>query len=107
MPDQTDTTAPVDEHVEKYGVTAEAVETARAEHERKAAENPEQVAYEAGRAAADDPTARRAGAAACPFSPIDHASERAAWFKGLGEALDEQPTAEELRAAVEEETRDA
>lgn len=106
MPEQTDT-QPVDEHVEKYGVTAEEAEEARVRQERKAAEDPERVAYEAGRAAADDPTARRAGAAACPFSPADHASERAAWFKGLGDALDEQPSADELRAAVEEETRNA
>lgn len=106
MPEQTET-QPVDEFAEKHGVTAEEAEEARLAHERRAADDPEAVAYDAGRHAADDPTARRAGAQACPFSPNEHASERAAWFKGLRDALDEQPTADELRAAVEEEIGDA
>lgn len=104
MPEQTDT---VDEFAEKHGVTAEEAEEARQAHERKAADDPEAVAYDAGRHAADDPSARRAGAQACPFSPTEHASERKAWFEGLRDALDEQPSADELRAAVEKETDNA
>lgn len=102
MAEQTDTT-PVDEHVEKYGVTEQEAEEARQAHERRAAESPEELAYEAGRDAADDPAARRGGAEACPFSPVDHPDERKAWFKGLRDALEEQPSVEELRAAAHEE----
>lgn len=104
MPEQTDTTAVADEHVEKYGITAEEAEQARAAQERKAADDPEAVAYEAGRAAADDAATRRAGAAACPFSPVDHPDERRAWFKGLSDVLDEIQPIDALRAEVEKET---
>jgi hypothetical protein len=103
MPEQTDTTAVTDEHVEKYGITAEEAEERREAHARKAADSPETLAYEAGRVAADDPQARRHGADACPFSPVDHVEERQAWFKGLRDALEEQPSVEELRSAANEE----
>lgn len=100
MPDQP--TQQPDEHVERYGVTAEEAAKQREAH---ASKSDEQLAYEAGRDAADDPTARRAGEQACPFSPIESPNERAAWFKGLGEALDEIPTTDELRAAVAKEAK--
>ena len=104
MPEQTDNPVVTDEFTEAHGISAEEAEQARLAHEKKAAESPEELAYEAGRVAADDPTARRAGAEACPFSPVDHPDERKAWFKGLAEALEEQPSLDELRAAVAEET---
>jgi hypothetical protein len=94
-------TPETDEHVEKFGVTAE---EAHASAEQHAAKSPEQLAYEAGRDAADDPSARRAGADACPFSPIDNPEERAAWFKGVAAALEEQPPVDLLRTAVQEES---
>jgi hypothetical protein len=107
MPEQIDTTVAVapegDEHFNKYGVTAEEAEQAREAHARRAADSPEELAYEAGQVAADDPQARRHGADACPFSPVDHPEERQAWFKGLRDALEEQPSVEDLRAAAHEE----
>lgn len=107
MPEQTDITADApDEFAEKHGITAEEAEEARQAHERKAADDPEALAYEAGYKAADDPFARRHGADACPFSPFEHANERKAWFAGLRDALDEQPSVEELRAAAAKETGD-
>lgn len=72
--------------------------------EAHAAKSAEDLAYEAGQLAADDSYARRHGIDACPFSATDHSTERGAWLKGLSDALDDQPSIEELRAAVKEET---
>lgn len=92
----------INEHVEKYGITAE---DARAAAEKHAAKSAEQLAYEAGRDAANDPAARQYGADACPFSRVEHGSERTAWFKGVADALEEQYPVDALRdAALEERT---
>lgn len=93
-----------DEHVDKYGITADEAKQA---YEAHVAKNAESLAYESGRLAADDSYARRHGLDACPFSPVDHPEQRAAWLKGLRDALEDQPSVESLREAVTQETENA
>lgn len=57
------------------------------------------TAYDAGRAAITEPPERR-GPHACPFSPIDHPEERLEWLQGLSDAIDEQPSIDDLKAEL-------
>ena len=79
--------------------TEDEVRYAREAHEAKSAED---LAYDAGRHAANDNAARRNGIEACPFSEIEHPEERKAWLRGLGDELAETPDISALRAAVQE-----
>lgn len=57
------------------------------------------LAYTAGRAAADEPADRRS-VDSNPFEP--GTSEATAWLTGFGDALDEAPDPAKLRKAIEE-----
>ncbi len=48
-----------------------------------------ELAYEAGRSIMSEPSERRS-VDACPFSPVDHPDQRAAWLDGFESALDDQ-----------------
>lgn len=59
--------------------------------------SPEELAYQAGQAAITEPAGRRS-LDACPFEP--GTSERDAWIRGLADALEQQPSVEDLRAEL-------
>jgi hypothetical protein len=58
---------------------------------------PEELAYQAGQAALTEPAERRT-LAACPFDP--GTDERDAWIRGFADALESQPSVEDLRAEL-------
>lgn len=84
--------------------TDEEVEQARVAHEAK---SPEDLAFDAGRAAANDPDARKHGVAACPFSPLDHSEDREAWLSGFAAALDEEFDPRAMLAEIKAAKKDA
>lgn len=91
-----DTHAPVDAHLEKYGVTVEEVKAQRAAHADK---SPEDLAYDAGRNAANDNLARAHGVNACPFG---EGAERKAWLKGFADVLDQHVDIDKLKKDLAE-----